>query len=62
MSAMKAMIQAGKTLLNALAFANVNNLGEFRALLRQVERPAAERAETVTRSEAAAADVVHGGL
>lgn len=29
-----------KTLLDAMAFANVNNLGEFRALLRQVERPA----------------------
>lgn len=28
-----------KTLIDALAFANVNTLGEFRAMLRQVERP-----------------------
>lgn len=38
---MNAMIQAGKTILNALAFANVSNLGEFRAMLRQIEQPSA---------------------
>lgn len=29
-----------KKILNALAFANVNNLGEFRALLHQIDAPA----------------------
>jgi hypothetical protein len=28
-------------ILNALSFANVNNLGEFRALLRQIDQPSA---------------------
>lgn len=56
---MKAMIQAGKTLLNALAFANVNNLGEFRALLRQVDRPSAGEGAEATLSKAATANVAH---
>ena len=30
-----------KKILAGLAFANVNNLGEFRAVLRQVDRPSA---------------------
>ena len=30
-----------KKILNALTFANVNNLGEFRALLRQIETSSA---------------------
>ena len=32
--------KTGKTILNALAFANVNTLGEFRAVLRQIDEPA----------------------
>ena len=30
-----------KKILAGLAFANVNNLGEFRAVLRQVDQPSA---------------------
>ncbi len=37
---MKTMTQTIKALLEAMAFANVSNLGEFRAMLRQVDRPA----------------------
>jgi hypothetical protein len=37
---MNAITKTGKTLLNALAFANVDNLSEFRALLNQVGAPA----------------------
>ncbi|HEX7971769.1 MAG TPA: hypothetical protein VF501_06070 [Thiobacillus sp.] len=36
---MNASSKTGKTILNALAFANVNTLGEFRALLRQIDEP-----------------------
>jgi hypothetical protein len=38
---MNAIIKAAKTMFNALAFANADNYSEFRALLRQVDRPAA---------------------
>jgi hypothetical protein len=34
---MNAIIKAGKTILNALAFANADNYSEFRALLRQTD-------------------------
>jgi hypothetical protein len=37
---MNAITKTGKTLLNALAFANVDNLSEFRTLLNQVDAPA----------------------
>ncbi|MGE5320155.1 MAG: hypothetical protein ACM3KD_08240 [Hyphomicrobiaceae bacterium] len=32
-----------KRILNALTFANVNNLGELRSLLRQVDQPSASQ-------------------
>lgn len=35
---MNDIIKAGKTILNALAFANAENYSEFRSLLRQAER------------------------
>ncbi len=35
-----AMLATLKTLFNALSFANVNNLGEFRTMLREVDAPA----------------------
>jgi hypothetical protein len=37
---MKAATQTIKTLLDAMAFANVSNLNEFRTMLREVDRPA----------------------
>ncbi len=37
---MNTMSQTAKRIYNALAFANVNNLGEFRTLLRQIDDPA----------------------
>jgi hypothetical protein len=36
---MHAIFRTGKTLLDAMAFANVSNLDEFRAMLRKVEPP-----------------------
>ena len=59
---MKAMIQTAKTLLGAMAFANVSNLGEFRTLLRQVDRPADELDVSncdASRSAAPHAAVLH---
>lgn len=35
-----------KSLLDALAFANVDNLGEFRAMLERSQRPAHAPADT----------------
>jgi hypothetical protein len=37
---MNTITQTGKTLLDALAFANVNRLDEFHAQLHRVDRPA----------------------
>lgn len=37
---MKAVSHTLKTVLDAMAFANVSNLGEFRAMLREIDRPA----------------------
>ncbi|MDP1645433.1 MAG: hypothetical protein Q8L71_08020 [Thiobacillus sp.] len=34
---MDATTKTAKRILNALAFSNVNNLGEFRALLQQID-------------------------
>lgn len=43
---MTTLARTGKPLLNALAFANVSNLGEFEALLRQIPpAPPPERAQ-----------------
>jgi hypothetical protein len=36
---MNDMNTSAKRLFNALAFANVSNLGEFHTLLRQIEEP-----------------------
>jgi hypothetical protein len=36
---MNDMNTTAKRLFNALAFANVSNLGEFHALLRQIDEP-----------------------
>ncbi len=35
---MKKIIQNGKTLLNALAFANVGNIGEFETLINTMDK------------------------
>ena len=35
---MNALIKTGKTILNALAFANAGNYSEFQTLLNQTER------------------------
>lgn len=37
---MNAISQTAKKILNALVFANVDNLGEFRTLLCQIDAPA----------------------
>jgi hypothetical protein len=37
---MNALIKTGKTLFNALAFANAGNYSEFRMLLRQIDETA----------------------
>ena len=47
---MNACIQTGKKILDALSFSNVNNLGEFRALLRQIDGPADETCEPDSRN------------
>lgn len=36
-------------ILNALAFANVNNLSEFRTLLRQIDEPSAPGPQSTPR-------------
>lgn len=44
---MKSIIQTGKSILNALVFANAENYSEFRTLLNQIDekagRPAGEK-------------------
>jgi hypothetical protein len=34
---MNTLVTTGKSLLNALAFANVNNIDEFRSMLNQID-------------------------
>jgi hypothetical protein len=51
---MNAMSKTAKKIFNALAFANVSNLGEFHTLLRQIDEPDAsvrERDQTRTNSQ-----------
>ncbi len=42
---MNAIFKTGKKILNALAFANAGNMGEFNALLREMEPQNAPRAD-----------------
>jgi hypothetical protein len=46
---MNAFTQTGKKILDALSFSNVNNLGEFHALLRQIDGPAEKTCEPGSR-------------
>lgn len=45
-------------ILNGLSFANVNNLGEFRALLRQIEQPASSTQDPARSAAAAESSAV----
>lgn len=54
-----------KRIFNALAFANVNNLGEFRALLRQVDEQdtsVRETAQPDAIAQASAIGQIQGAL
>ena len=42
---MNAIISTGKSILNALAFANVNDIDALRAMLGRIEAPAATLGE-----------------
>ncbi|MHB1084829.1 MAG: hypothetical protein ACYCZA_08310 [Thiobacillus sp.] len=49
---MNALITTGKSLINALAFANVSNIDEFRSMLNQVDAPARSSDDLAQRSVA----------
>lgn len=49
---MNTLVTTGKSLLNALSFANVNNIDEFRSMLNQVEAPASSPAILTQRRDA----------
>jgi hypothetical protein len=43
-----------RSLIDALAFANVNSLGEFRTMLHQIDRPAQPAPQATPHAPAAA--------
>ena len=58
---MSTLIKTGRMILDALAFANVNNLGELRAQLHQLDKPAGSQAESKQSRTAAAASNHYDG-